>query len=684
MTARIRHTVTLGPAAALAAFALLCAPPAGAASSPQGETLAPLPSSDYSVRSVCSAPTWGDAACLAMELVPQTAAARAHSHPLGVTLETAGGNSSEPCEKTPPAKEGCLGLRPQDLHSAYELPETAPASQTIAIVDAYNDPTAEADLKAYDEEFKLPACTAGDGCFEQVNQSGKTGEPPFPKTSKELEAHEGVGSSRAEREEAENAEGWIGEISLDIEAAHAVCQNECKILLVEASSPTLANLDAAEETAVAKGATEVSNSWGSPECAEEHDIVKCLTDSSAFDHPGVVITAAAGDTGYLNWAGSEPGYPSFPASSPQVVAVGGTRLKVNTHGQREAETVWNDAGKDDGVIDGSGASGGGCSEQFEAEPWQQHLFDWSDVGCVTRRAVADVAADADPYTGLAVYDSSNRHCEAEGVAHWCTVGGTSLASPLIAAVFALAGGAHGIDYPAQTLYVNEGYFHDVTEGSNGECDKPSTGSSACTPAEEAAASCRSYLICLAGPGYDGPTGVGTPAGVTGFAPPAGGDGEETGFAGPGEEAVSESGEASGNSGSGVLLPPPPPNGGPVTPVGTSSSGGPAPGPAAESISALGLTRKAIKALDTSRPRISQLGFTFTSSRQTIVRVSLQRLVARHRRERWQAQGGGLEIAVSSGPNAQALGGHAVLHSGTYRLTVTPVGGTARTIEFEIG
>jgi hypothetical protein len=81
---------------------------------------------------------------------------------------------------------GDYGLRPQDLHSAYQLPNSASDAQTVALVDAYNDPTAEADLKAYDEEFGLPECTTGDGCFKQVNQSGETGKPPFPKTTKEL------------------------------------------------------------------------------------------------------------------------------------------------------------------------------------------------------------------------------------------------------------------------------------------------------------------------------------------------------------------------------------------------------------------------------------------------------------------------------------------------------------------
>ena len=139
------------------------------------------------------------------------------------------------------------------------------------------------------------------------------------------------------------------------------------------------------------------------------------------------------------------------------------------------------------------------------------------------------SADADPYTGLAVRDTSPeceyRYEEAKvkHVLYWCTIGGTSAASPLIASTFALAGGANGVEYPAKTLYENEvksaGSLHDVTTGSNGECTKPfsETGLSGCTTAEEGK-SCTSKAICVAGIGYDGPTGVGTPDGIAAFKP----------------------------------------------------------------------------------------------------------------------------------------------------------------------
>ncbi len=491
MTKTLRAMTTPG-LFALAGALLLCAP-AGAAGA-----VSPLPASNYSVRPACAPPGPGEASCLELQLVPRTAEARAHTHPLGMTRSTP--------IRAVSAAEGSFGLRPQDLHSAYQLPLVAPSAQTIALVDAYNDPNAEADLEAYDHEFGLPECTTGNGCLRQVNQNGETGSPslPFPQTREALEEEEAAcektkaGESSEEREareaacgEVEEAKGWAGEMSLDIEVAHATCQN-CHIVLVEASSPLYADFEAAEQTAAVKlNATEISNSWGG----------RPFADSNAFNHPGTVITASSGDSGYFNWGAknsSERGYAVYPASSPHVVAVGGTRLSVGIGGTWAGETVWN----------GQGASGGGCSAAFPAQPWQSSVSDWSSVGCGAHRAVADVSADADPYTGVAVYDS-NFECEYEQagvkhVTHWCTVGGTSLSSPLVASTFALGGGAAGVAYPAKTLYENAlktpGSLHDVSSGSNGACSKPPKpgGLSGCTVAEEEV-SCSSFLICLAGP-----------------------------------------------------------------------------------------------------------------------------------------------------------------------------------------
>ncbi len=501
----------MAPIALALGLALAWAQPVAA------RTVSRLPRSDYSVRAACATPAAERAGCLALQLVPNTAEARAHTHPIGVA------SAALPAPTAPPSPAaGDFGVRPQDLHSAYQLPTSAPSVQTIALVDAYNDPSAAADLATYSKEFGLPECTAASKCFKQVNQNGESGNPSFPTTTAELEAWRK--GSKAQREEAAEAIGWAVEISLDIETAHAVCQN-CHIALVEAESPTYANLETAENAAVALGANEVSNSWAGPEC-----FGGCIEDSAAFNHPGVVIAAAAGDNGYLNWLEkSRSPYADFPASSPHVVAVGGTRLKLGPSGEWSGETVWNDGGKSGSVKDGHGAGGGGCSVQFEAQPWQRSLPDWPAVGCGNKRAVADVSADADPYTGVAVYDSGpGRECESvhEGsIVHWCTYGGTSVASPLIASTFAVAGGAGGVEYPARTLYENAakspGSLHDVTEGSNGECVTPfdeETGLASCTSSEEGKTSCASEAICLARTGYDGPTGVGTPDGASGFAP----------------------------------------------------------------------------------------------------------------------------------------------------------------------
>jgi subtilase family serine protease len=270
----------LAPIAITLGVALLWAQPAAA------RTVSRLPRSDYTVRAACAAPAPGHAGCLALQLVPQTAEARAHTHPIGV--------ASAALATTPSPAAGEFGVRPQDLHSAYELPTGSPSAQTIALVDAYNDPSAEADLATYSKEFGLPECTAASGCFKQVNQNGEATNLPFPKTRAILTKDEQRCIEDGSEEACfltEEAEGWAVEISLDIETAHAVCQN-CHIALVEANSSTYANLETAEDEAVTLGASEVSNSWAGPECSGG-----CIGDSTAFNHPGVVIAAAAGDNG---------------------------------------------------------------------------------------------------------------------------------------------------------------------------------------------------------------------------------------------------------------------------------------------------------------------------------------------------------------------------------------------------
>jgi hypothetical protein len=618
----------------LVASADVCAQ--GAQASPNS----PLPSSNYSVRHVCTTPSSGNATCLALQLVPETTAAKEHTHPIGTTT---GGPVAAAS-----AAAGAFGLTPSDLHTAYQLPTTASSIQTVALVDAYNDPAAEADLSVYEKEFGL-SCG---GCFDKVNQSGEATNLPFPQTVAERNAAR-EGSNRELREEAEESEGWAGETSLDIEATRAICEN-CHILLVEADSQAAADLEAAERTAADLGATEISNSFGSSDQGE----TASADSASAYNHPGIVITAGSGDSGYLNWdsvSSSERGYADYPASSPYVIAVGGTRLYLD-EGARESESVWN----------GYGASGGGCSSELTAQAWQQDVDDWLSVGCGDKRAVADVSADGDPYTGVAIYNSTVSTSECED--HWCTYGGTSLSAPLIAAVYALAGGAHGVAYPASTLYEREredpASLHDVVEGSDGKCSSydAETGVSNCSSAEEASASdCASQLICLAAVGYDGPSGVGTPNGTSGFEPVVSGGDQST---------TTTSSESSSTSSS--------------TSTSTTEPNAASPAPAvAVVLSRLALTRDAKLALNRRRRKALALAFSFIISASARVHVTLAERARKGGASRWHTLPDSLTIHAVTGRNARHLTGRNVLTAGVYRLTVKPSTGNSVSIIFKL-
>ena len=278
----------------------------------------------------------------------------------------------------------------------------------MAVIDAYNNPTAAKDLETYSAEFGLTPCTVESGCFKQVNEEGQAGPLPFPESVKEREEWAASGETSKNREGNE-AIGWDIEIALDIEAVRATCPN-CRILLVEAESPSYADLEEAVSTAEALGAKVITNSWGGEEVGPGATVEG--ESKGPFNKPGTVITASSGDSGYRDWDSEGPLFTSFPASSPHVVAVGGTLLRLLSGAWTE-ETVWNS----------SGASGGGCSSRFTAPAWQQAVKEWFAVGCETKRSVADVAADADPHSGIAV-TATNPMCEFEvpvGSKHrWCT------------------------------------------------------------------------------------------------------------------------------------------------------------------------------------------------------------------------------------------------------------------------
>jgi subtilase family serine protease len=327
------------------------------------------------------------------------------------------------------------GFAPNDLLKAYSLNGKAQVGTTIAIVDAYDDPKIFDDLNFYSRTFHLPLmkpCTSSNSstnCFQKIDQNGGKHFPTLDS-------------------------GWASETSLDVEIAHAICQN-CNILLVEAASANLPDLFKAFDTAVESGAKVISNSYGGAEFAGETSF------DFHFNHPGVAITFSSGDSGY----GVE-----YPASSKFVTAVGGTSLSLSSKGSYQSESAWVGAGS-------------GCSK-YESKPaWQK------DTHCLNR-TVADVSAVADPETGVAIYDSLPFQSQ-QG---WMKIGGTSLASPIIAAAYALGKNSSG--FANSWPYSHSKSLHDIAVGKNGQC--------------------RGTYLCDALHGYDGPTGLGSPKGLGAF------------------------------------------------------------------------------------------------------------------------------------------------------------------------
>ena len=249
--------------------------------------------------------------------------------------------------------------------------------------------------------------------------------------------------------------GWSIETALDLDAVSSACPS-CRILLVEADSPALDDLGQATDTAAARHPVAISNSYGVPGEGSAPAVY-----DHYYDHPGIAVTASTGDYGNIvNW----------PASNGNVVAVGGT-------------TLTRDAGSARGWTESAWASGGsGCSASEPKPAYQQGI----DTGC-DRRAIADISAVADPDTGLGLYNSS-------AVGGWARYGGTSLSAPLVAAMYALAGtptpGTYPVTYPYADTDAAD--LTDVTTGSDGYCGNQ---------------------LCTARTGWDGPTGLGTPAGV---------------------------------------------------------------------------------------------------------------------------------------------------------------------------
>jgi N-acetylneuraminic acid mutarotase len=331
------------------------------------------------------------------------------------------------------------GYSPSDIQSAYDLP-AATGTPLVAVVDAYDDPNAESDLATYRAQYGMPSCTTANGCFTKAAQDGSTNYPSPPPPN----------------------DDWVSEISLDLDAVSAACP-ACRILLVEADddSSSSGSLPAAVDTARTMGAKFISMSWGGSENGTENS-----QDSQYFDYPGTVFTASSGDFGYS--AG-----PIYPSTSQYAVSVGGTALSRATGTARGwSESAWDGAGS-------------GCSSDVTKPAFQ------SGISVCGTRADTDLSADADPDTGLAIYNTYSD-------AGWDVYGGTSLAAPLIASMYALAGtpaaGTFPASYPYQDARLGAD-LNDVTEGSNGVC------------------LASAIALCLAGPGWDGPTGLGTPEGT---------------------------------------------------------------------------------------------------------------------------------------------------------------------------
>jgi subtilase family serine protease len=488
--AKVRGAVAAAAAAAVAVLA--AAVPAAAGATQSGTVLAAAKSTTYYAvgKRACKTPKKaGGATCFA-DIRVQVKAGTKGARPFKLAAGATAAGTIGPAG----------GLTPSDLATAYGLTTTGGSGQTVAVVDAYNDPNIDADLQTFDAQYGLAACSIANGCLQVVNQTGGATLP------------------------ADDTSGWSVEETLDVQAVHSACQG-CKIILVEANSPSNADLGTAENTAVALGANEVSNSFGEPEAGTDSTL------QAAFNHPGVVITASTGDDGYYSYDQlAAVSQPNIPASYNTVVAVGGTSLDLSQTGTRQSETVWNDNGAQDYyerlLGQPLGASGGGCSTLFSANGWQTNLSTWASTGCGSNRLAADVSAVGDYLTGFDIYDSYNCGSACSPAPAWLTIGGTSLSSPLIAAVYGLAGGAKGVAYPALTLYGHPGKAYDVTTGGNGWCDgqgaaqcgNPNTlgyGTVDCgyTSGGVVAAG---DSACDAASGYDGPTGVGTPNGLTPF------------------------------------------------------------------------------------------------------------------------------------------------------------------------
>jgi subtilase family serine protease len=335
------------------------------------------------------------------------------------------------------------GYGPSQLQAAYNITSEAKTKPggLVALVEIGGYERLASDLAVYRKQFGLPRCDKSSGCLRIVNQYGK--KAPLPPSY---------------------PSGGVTEQALDVDMVSANCPH-CEILVVQAESDFGKGVFIAERTAARMRPVAIANTWGQNEFKGE-----ARNQQRYFHHPGIAITVSAGDG---------PGYGpvNFPAVAETVTAVGGTSLRRARNKRGWTEAVWD-------------TTVSGCSRYIPAPSWQLPIE--QKLGGCSNRIVADVAYDADPETGVAVYDSVPGDGHPPG---WQVWGGTSVGGPAIAAIYALSGNTSGI--PASLAYANPGDLYDVTKGSNGDCAPY-------------------YYLCTGEVGYNGPTGNGTPDGLGAF------------------------------------------------------------------------------------------------------------------------------------------------------------------------
>ena len=410
-----------------------------------------LRASRVTSKAVCPKPRRGHATCEAQVIVMRTSLRLAHptvSRNATFRLATQRGAVNPRLAAAAATSSSAAALTahsPAWMQQAYDLTylsEVKGSSDTVAIVDAGDDPSAAADLATFRSYWGLPACTTANGCFTQVGQTGSSGSLPSTASA-----------------------GWREEESLDLDAVSSLCPN-CHIDLVESGSTSSSDLDAAVDEAHAMSANQISASWAGG---------SSVPVGEAFTGDNVI--ASTGDSGYAGYD-----VAAWPAAMAGVTAAGGTTLTSSTTSAAPrgyAETAWSLS---------SGEGGGSGCARSEAKPsWQ------TDTGC-PGRAYADVSADANPNSGLYVYDSA--------AGGWLLMGGTSLSAPLIAGYEAVTG-VNGAT--PQWAYTDAALLNDPVSGSTGSCTADAA------------------YICTATRGYDGPTGIGSISGdVVNGAPGIGG------------------------------------------------------------------------------------------------------------------------------------------------------------------